>query len=231
MHKGFKCLNISTGCLYISRDVVFDENFFPSASLGSNAGALLHSFLNHNLGIIQVLMLMTLLHVSRYLCFVRVCSNRRTTQRLDWLHRPLLIRALLILRHQTCLRLHVRNVLVLICIRHPTRPHIFCLARTPHQARRRMTLIRPLLSRLPSSPLLCCIRHRTCPLLHRAYLLSGVQYTTFPAPPALHQPSPDNSLLHHLQKSFLTALVYRAASESQSVHRRNRALWQSCSIK
>ncbi|WVZ71271.1 hypothetical protein U9M48_019877 [Paspalum notatum var. saurae] len=29
MHKGFKCLDISTGCIYVSRDVVFDENIFP----------------------------------------------------------------------------------------------------------------------------------------------------------------------------------------------------------
>jgi hypothetical protein len=29
MHKGFKCLDISTGRIYISRDVVFDEHVFP----------------------------------------------------------------------------------------------------------------------------------------------------------------------------------------------------------
>jgi histone deacetylase 1/2 len=28
LHKGFKCLDISTGRVYISRDVVFDENVF-----------------------------------------------------------------------------------------------------------------------------------------------------------------------------------------------------------
>jgi histone deacetylase 1/2 len=33
MHKGFKCLEVSTGRVYISRDVVFDENIFPFASL------------------------------------------------------------------------------------------------------------------------------------------------------------------------------------------------------
>jgi hypothetical protein len=36
-----KCLDISTGRIYISRDVVFDENVFPFASLHPNAGALL----------------------------------------------------------------------------------------------------------------------------------------------------------------------------------------------
>jgi histone deacetylase 1/2 len=41
MHKGFKCLDISTGRIYISRDVVFDEAVFPFAALHSNAGALL----------------------------------------------------------------------------------------------------------------------------------------------------------------------------------------------
>jgi histone deacetylase 1/2 len=40
-HKGVKCLEISTGRVYISRDVVFDENVFPFASLHPNAGALL----------------------------------------------------------------------------------------------------------------------------------------------------------------------------------------------
>jgi hypothetical protein len=39
MHKGFKCLDISTGRLYISRDVVFDEKTFPFAALHSTAGA------------------------------------------------------------------------------------------------------------------------------------------------------------------------------------------------
>jgi hypothetical protein len=41
LHKGVKCLDISTGRIYISRDVVFDENVFPFASLHPNAGALL----------------------------------------------------------------------------------------------------------------------------------------------------------------------------------------------
>jgi hypothetical protein len=30
MHKGFKFLDISTSRIYISRDVVFDEQFFHS---------------------------------------------------------------------------------------------------------------------------------------------------------------------------------------------------------
>jgi histone deacetylase 1/2 len=30
LHKGFKCLDIPTGRIYISRDVTFDENCFPS---------------------------------------------------------------------------------------------------------------------------------------------------------------------------------------------------------
>lgn len=43
LHKGFKCLEPATGRVYISRDVVFDENIFPFASLHENAGARLHS--------------------------------------------------------------------------------------------------------------------------------------------------------------------------------------------
>nr|ABA98728.2 retrotransposon protein, putative, Ty1-copia subclass [Oryza sativa Japonica Group] len=43
IHKGFKCLDVSTGRVYISRDVVFDENVFPFSKLHSNAGARLRS--------------------------------------------------------------------------------------------------------------------------------------------------------------------------------------------
>lgn len=42
-HKGVKCLDVSTGRIYISRDVVFDESVFPFASLHPNAGALLRN--------------------------------------------------------------------------------------------------------------------------------------------------------------------------------------------
>ena len=40
-HKGVKCLDVSTGRVYISRDVVFDETVFPFRDLHPNAGALL----------------------------------------------------------------------------------------------------------------------------------------------------------------------------------------------
>jgi hypothetical protein len=46
MHKGYKCLDISTGRIYISRDVVFDEDVFPFAELHSNAGARLRTEIN-----------------------------------------------------------------------------------------------------------------------------------------------------------------------------------------
>jgi histone deacetylase 1/2 len=41
LHKGFKCLDISTSRIYISRDVVFDESVFPFSKLNPNAGARL----------------------------------------------------------------------------------------------------------------------------------------------------------------------------------------------
>lgn len=43
LHKGFKCLDISTGRVYIFRDVIFDENVFPFSQLHSNAGARLRA--------------------------------------------------------------------------------------------------------------------------------------------------------------------------------------------
>jgi hypothetical protein len=42
MHKGFKCLDVTEGSVYISRDVVFDETVFPFSKLNPNAGAHLH---------------------------------------------------------------------------------------------------------------------------------------------------------------------------------------------
>jgi hypothetical protein len=41
-HNGFKCLDISEGRIYISRDVVFDETVYHFAKLHPNAGARLH---------------------------------------------------------------------------------------------------------------------------------------------------------------------------------------------
>jgi hypothetical protein len=41
VHKGFKCLDVAEGRVYISRDVVFDENIFPFQELHPNAGARL----------------------------------------------------------------------------------------------------------------------------------------------------------------------------------------------
>jgi hypothetical protein len=39
MQKGFKCLEVNSGCLYVSIDVVFDENIFPFSKLHPNVGA------------------------------------------------------------------------------------------------------------------------------------------------------------------------------------------------
>jgi hypothetical protein len=43
MHKGFKCLVLSIGRIYISRDMIFHESVFPFASLHSNANACYHA--------------------------------------------------------------------------------------------------------------------------------------------------------------------------------------------
>jgi hypothetical protein len=39
IHKGYKCLDISTGRVYISHDVVFNEAVFPFADLPSTTSA------------------------------------------------------------------------------------------------------------------------------------------------------------------------------------------------
>jgi hypothetical protein len=39
MHKGFKCLDISSGCVYISHDVAFDETCYPFTELKTNASS------------------------------------------------------------------------------------------------------------------------------------------------------------------------------------------------
>jgi hypothetical protein len=43
LHKGFKCLDVTTGRIYISCDVTFDEEVFPFSKLHLNAGAKLRS--------------------------------------------------------------------------------------------------------------------------------------------------------------------------------------------
>jgi hypothetical protein len=43
MHKGFKCLDVTTGRIYISHDVIFDESVFPFASMHLNADSCYHS--------------------------------------------------------------------------------------------------------------------------------------------------------------------------------------------
>jgi hypothetical protein len=43
LHKGYKCLDIQTGHVYVSHNVVFDEEVFPFANLHPNAGSHPHS--------------------------------------------------------------------------------------------------------------------------------------------------------------------------------------------
>jgi hypothetical protein len=37
LHKGYKCLHIPTGCVYISRDVIFDEHVFSFSKLPAHS--------------------------------------------------------------------------------------------------------------------------------------------------------------------------------------------------
>jgi hypothetical protein len=43
LHKGYKCLDIQSVRVYISRDVIFDEEVFPFSTSHSNAGARLRA--------------------------------------------------------------------------------------------------------------------------------------------------------------------------------------------
>jgi hypothetical protein len=43
LHKGFKCLDVAEGWVYISRDVVFDETVYPFSKLNPNTGYHLRS--------------------------------------------------------------------------------------------------------------------------------------------------------------------------------------------
>jgi hypothetical protein len=43
MHKGFKCLDVAGGHVYISRDIVFYETVHPLSKLNPNGGARLRS--------------------------------------------------------------------------------------------------------------------------------------------------------------------------------------------
>jgi hypothetical protein len=45
-HKGFKCLDPKLGCVYISRDVTFDETIFPFFELHPNAARRLQEEIN-----------------------------------------------------------------------------------------------------------------------------------------------------------------------------------------
>jgi hypothetical protein len=42
MHKGFKCIDIPSGHIYIFRDVILNEYVFPFAPLNSNASVRYH---------------------------------------------------------------------------------------------------------------------------------------------------------------------------------------------
>jgi hypothetical protein len=43
LHKGYKCLDVSSGCIYISRVVIFDEEVFSFSNLHPDTGARLRS--------------------------------------------------------------------------------------------------------------------------------------------------------------------------------------------
>jgi hypothetical protein len=43
LHKGFKCLDITSGRVYISGDVVFDEGVYPFRKLNPNVGTRLRA--------------------------------------------------------------------------------------------------------------------------------------------------------------------------------------------
>lgn len=87
-HKGVKCLDVSTGRVYISRDVVFDEIQFPFEKLHPNAGALLlkeilllpHTFLASIMGK-KIIVLITICLILLILC-LSILSQRSTEKKM-----------------------------------------------------------------------------------------------------------------------------------------------------
>ena len=70
LHKGFKCLDISTGRVYISRDVVFDETVFPFAALHPNAGARLRAEILLLSPELLILLIMGAKHMLMITCLI-----------------------------------------------------------------------------------------------------------------------------------------------------------------
>jgi hypothetical protein len=70
LHKGFKCLDVATGRIYISQDVIFDEEVFPFSKLHPNVGARLRSE-------VQILppQSLCILDSSGNGCVVEPCAN------------------------------------------------------------------------------------------------------------------------------------------------------------
>jgi hypothetical protein len=88
MHKGYKCLDISTGRVYIFRDVIFDENIFPFTELHLNAGTryssvvllLLESSSSWALQIYPWTILLLNLFLIMYICGLTILCSRRKSQ-------------------------------------------------------------------------------------------------------------------------------------------------------
>jgi hypothetical protein len=53
MHKGYKCLDTKSGRVYISQDVIFDENIFPFSNIPPNSPSPETSSSMHNIFALQ----------------------------------------------------------------------------------------------------------------------------------------------------------------------------------
>jgi hypothetical protein len=145
VHKGFKCLDIYIGRIYISRDVVFDEQVFPFSKLHTNAGGHLRSeiellplllLIYPLLGVLQFMnRLWLMIHLILHLMLIKIWKQIQF-----WSQYSMLFHRGEQARHPRLIRLHLRPV------QHRSRTHQTRVLQSAH-----MCQLQPTALALPQS--------------------------------------------------------------------------------